>query len=70
MFIEQLKNERESFADKRRDYVKKLVTFNYRVGELETRLLQIGSPGVLDSSIMDPANGVVDDSDESFGRPV
>jgi hypothetical protein len=43
MFIEQLKQEREGFAAERRDYVDKLLTFNHRVGELETRLLQLGA---------------------------
>lgn len=43
MFIEQLKQEREGFAEERREYVDKLMTFNHRVGELETRLLQLGA---------------------------
>lgn len=43
-FIEQLKSERESFSEERKDYVEKLMTFNRKVGELETRLLQIEAP--------------------------
>ena len=43
-FIEQLKKERESFAEERKDYVDKLMTFNHKVGELETRLLQLEAP--------------------------
>lgn len=43
-FIEQLQKERESFADERQTYVEKLMTFNRKVGELETRLLQIEAP--------------------------
>ena len=43
-FIEQLKNEREAFGAERQGYVEKLMTFNQKVGELETRLLQIESP--------------------------
>ena len=43
-FIEQLQKERESFADERKDYVEKLMTFNRKVGELETRLLHLVPP--------------------------
>ncbi len=44
MFIDQLKAERTAFAEERRDYVEKLMTFNRKVGELETRLLQLEGP--------------------------
>ena len=44
IFIEQLKKERESLADERKDYVDKLMTFIHKVGELETRLLQLEAP--------------------------
>jgi hypothetical protein len=44
-FIEQLQKERESFSEERKDYVEKLMTFNRKVGELETKLLQIEGPG-------------------------
>ncbi len=43
-FIEQLQKERDSFAQERRDYVEKLMAFNRKVGELETKLLQLGAP--------------------------
>lgn len=38
LFIEQLKEEREGFAAERQNYVEQLMTFNRRLGELETRL--------------------------------
>jgi hypothetical protein len=40
-FIEQLQKERESFAYERKEYVEKLMTFNRKLGELETQLLQV-----------------------------
>jgi hypothetical protein len=43
-FIEQLREEREGFALERREYVEKLMTFNHRVGELESKLLQLRAP--------------------------
>ena len=43
-FIEQLQKEREAFAEERQGYVEKLMTFNRKVGELETRLLQLEAP--------------------------
>ena len=43
-FIEQLKNERESFAMERKDYVEKLINSNRQIGELETKLLQLQAP--------------------------
>ena len=43
-FIEQLKNEREGFALERKEYVEKLINSNRQIGELETRLLQLGAP--------------------------
>lgn len=42
-FIELLRNERDGFADERREYVEKLMTFNRQVGELETQLRQLGT---------------------------
>ncbi len=44
MFIEQLQKERETFAEERSDYVDKLMAFDHKVGELETRLLQLEGP--------------------------
>jgi hypothetical protein len=43
-FIEQLQNERETFGKERQEYVEKLMSFNRKVGELETRLLQLEAP--------------------------
>lgn len=40
-FIEQLKKERDDFTLERKEYVEMLMTFNRKVGELETRLLQL-----------------------------
>jgi hypothetical protein len=37
-FIKLLTHEREQFADERKNYVDKLMTFNRRIGQLETRL--------------------------------
>lgn len=44
MFIKQLQDERASFDTERRGYVEQLMGFNRKVGELETRLLQLDSP--------------------------
>lgn len=44
MFIERLEKEREAFAIERQGYVEKLMSFNHRVGELETQLLQLAEP--------------------------
>jgi len=46
MFIEQLKQERESFAAERQDYVEKLTSFTRRVGQLETELRLLGQPAL------------------------
>jgi hypothetical protein len=43
MFIEQLQKEHEGFALERQGYVEKLMTFNRKLGELETRLNQLES---------------------------
>jgi len=51
-FIEQLQKERESFAEERTDYVEKLMTFNRKVGELETRLLQLKAPSESDAAVL------------------
>ncbi len=48
-FIEQLQKEREAFAEERQSYVEKLMNFNRKVGELETRLLQLQGPRQRDS---------------------
>ena len=44
-FIEQLQAEREGFAEERKDYVEKLMSFNHRNGNLESQLLQLGAAG-------------------------
>lgn len=46
--IDQLQKDREAFAAERKEYVEKLMTFNRKVGELETQLLQLRAP--VDSS--------------------
>jgi len=43
-FIEQLQKEREAFGIEREGYVEKLMNFNRKVGELETKLLQLRPP--------------------------
>jgi hypothetical protein len=43
-FIEQLQKERTDFEHERQDYVEKLVSASRKVGELETRLLQLEAP--------------------------
>lgn len=43
-YIEQLQKEREGFALERREYVEKLMSFNHRMGDLETQLLQLQAP--------------------------
>jgi hypothetical protein len=47
-FIEELKNERAGFTSERKDYVTQLMVFNRKVGELETRLLQLNGPGEME----------------------
>ena len=43
-FIAELRNERKSFELERQEYVEKLMTFNRKMGELETKLLQLEAP--------------------------
>ncbi len=43
-FIEQLKQEREAFAGERKEFVAQLMNATRKVGELETRLLQLDAP--------------------------
>jgi hypothetical protein len=42
-FIEQLQKERDSFNDERQKYVTNLMSFSRKVGELETKLRQLGA---------------------------
>ena len=44
-FIDELRKERETFAEERLEYVERLMAFNRKVGELETKLLQLEAPG-------------------------
>lgn len=44
MFIEQLQKERDGFAIERQGYVEKLMTFNHRLGTLESQLPQLSAP--------------------------
>ena len=43
-YIERLHQDREAFAVERQEYVEKLMSFNRKVGELETKLLQLERP--------------------------
>jgi len=43
-WIERLEKERDDFALERQSYVEKLMTFNHKVGELETQLRQLAAP--------------------------
>ena len=43
-FIEQLQKEREGFTREREKYVEQLIASNRKLGELETRLLQLEAP--------------------------
>jgi len=43
MFVAQLQKDREHFELERKDYIEQLMSFNRKVGELETKLLQIES---------------------------
>jgi hypothetical protein len=40
-FVERLQKEREAFANERREYVDHLIASNRKIGELETKLLQL-----------------------------
>ena len=44
MFISQFQKERESFDQERQNYVKELISANRKMGELETKLLQLEAP--------------------------
>ena len=48
-FIEQLQKDHAAFAEERQSYVEKLMNFNRKVGELETRLLQLQGHGEKDN---------------------
>ena len=43
-FIERLEKDRENFAVERHGFINKLMSFTRRVGQMETRLLQLGTP--------------------------
>jgi len=42
--IAQLEKEREDFGKERYGYVQELMNYSRKVGELETKLLQLGAP--------------------------
>jgi hypothetical protein len=42
-FIEELRKERQAFGTERQGYVEQLMNFNRKVGELESKLLQLGA---------------------------
>ncbi|MEN9576491.1 MAG: hypothetical protein RL514_4346 [Verrucomicrobiota bacterium] len=44
MFIEQLRSERQSFADERSEFVQRLIVANRKMGELESDLRRIEQP--------------------------
>jgi len=44
MYIERLHKERDAFAVERKEYIDQLLSATHRVGELETRLLQLEGP--------------------------
>ena len=46
----ELQKEREGFAQERQGYVEKLMNFNRKAGELETKLLQLQAPERQDAS--------------------
>ena len=60
-FIEQLQKERESFAIERASYVEKLMTFNRKLGELETKLLQLEAPASVNGSRRVPVISAIDE---------
>ena len=66
-FIAELKAEREAFAVERQNYVEKLMTFNRKVGELETRLLQIEAPSKTSSHRLHPE---ADDGNQGDIKPL
>lgn len=51
LFIGQLKSEREQFALEREGFVDKLITATRKVGELETRLLQLQEAEIRDAPV-------------------
>lgn len=50
--IDQLKQDRETFAAERQEYVTKLMSFSRKLGELETKLLQLESPSRSSSTVV------------------
>jgi hypothetical protein len=43
-YIERLHQDRDGFQRERQEYIEKLMSFNRKVGELETKLLQLEQP--------------------------
>ena len=49
-FIERLEKDREKFAVERHGFINKLMSFTRRIGQMESKLLQLGTPkGELDA---------------------
>ena len=42
--IKQYEKDRSEFAQERKEYIEQLMTFNRRIGELETQVLQLAAP--------------------------
>lgn len=42
--IKHYEKDRSQFAQERKEYIEKLMTFNRRIGELETQVLQLAAP--------------------------
>ena len=42
--IKQYEKDRSQFAQERKEYIEQLMTFNRRIGELETQVLQLAAP--------------------------
>jgi len=59
-FIGQLKHEREAFAQERQTYVDRLLESTRKVGELETKLLQLESPSRRKLNDGDPGVGAIE----------
>lgn len=60
-FIDQMKQERDAFANERKEYVAQLVSTNRRVGELESQLLQITEPSQDRIKKLDVRSGTLDE---------
>lgn len=64
-FIEQLKQDREAVAAERQTFVEKLIVFTRKVGELETKLLQLTGPRQSEAEAASAADGEVNQTNDS-----